>query len=404
MLDTEEWMKIRSLRSEGHSVKAIARMTGLSRNTVRRVLREKAPQPYRRAERLCQLDPFKDYLRDRFGETCLSAMRLIDEIRPMGYAGSLQTLRRFLGPLRKEAGRNGKLTVRFETPPGKQGQSDWGYCGRFTDASGNVIPIYAMVTVLGFSRVMYVQFTTSMTVAELIRCHMNALEYFGGWPHELLFDNMKQVRLSQTEWNPLFLDFATHYGISLSTHRVRRPRTKGKVERMVAYVKDNFLNGRSFADLSELNAQAQHWLNHTANTRLHATTGRRPIDLLQAEGVTPARSVVPYRIAESNVRTANWTGLVRFSRSQYSVPPEYAGRPVVVCLRDDKVIIRSGDMIVAEHQPATKPGMLVATPEHVANMWKLSLETGGAPLPHWSLTFDESIHTRALSTYEEVPA
>ena len=61
-------------------------------------------------------------------------------------------------------------------------------------------------------------------------------------------------------------------------------------------------------------------------------------------------------------------------------------------------------MIVAEHQPATKPGMLVATAEHVANMWKLSLETGGAPLPHWSLTFDESIHTRALSTYEEVPA
>lgn len=402
MLGTEDWMDIRRLHAEGRTIKDIARTTGRSRNTVRRVLREKAPRPFRRAERASLLEPFKDYLRKRFAETGLSVVRLIQEIRPMGYAGSIQTLRRFIGPLRKDSGRKGKLTVRFETPPGKQAQVDWAYCGRFTDLVGSLVPIYAFVMVLSFSRMLYVEFTTSMKVSELIRCHFNAFRFFGGWTRELLFDNMKQVRLSPTEWNPAFLDFANHYGITLATHRVRRPRTKGKVERMVPYVRDNFLNGRSFADLNELNAQAQHWLTHTANARIHATTSRVPADLLAAEGLTTVTSIAPYQLCQTEARRANWEGYVRFARSRYSVPPECAGRPVIVTQRDGKVIIRSGDMIVAEHEPAAKPNMTVAAREHVESMWKLSVDNGSALLPHWVVTFDESVQRRALEAYEEV--
>jgi transposase len=98
---------------------------------------------------------------------------------------------------------------------------------------------------------------------------MQAFEFFGGWTHEMMYDNMKQVRLNQQQLNPLFVDFAGHYGFAIKTHRVRRPRTKGKVERMVHYVKDNFLNGRTFADMADLNTQARHWLMYTANARVH---------------------------------------------------------------------------------------------------------------------------------------
>src|SRR5438105_15662500 len=99
---------------------------------------------------------------------------------------------------------------------------------------------------------------------------------------------MKQVRLGRDEWNPLFLDFANHYGFTPKTHRAYRPRTKGKVERAVDYVKDGFLLGRSFTDLEDLNARALAWLAETANVRVHATTGRRPADLLADDGLTPA--------------------------------------------------------------------------------------------------------------------
>ncbi len=136
---------------------------------------------------------------------------------------------------------------------------------------------------------------------------------------------MKQVRLGPAELTPLFADFAHHYGFTVKTHRIRRPRTKGKVERMVHYVKDAFLNGRTFRDLADLNAQAHCWLTRTANTRLHATTGQRPIDLWPQEKLTPLTTVARYQLAELVSRQAGSDGFVRFEKSRYSLPPEYAG-------------------------------------------------------------------------------
>jgi transposase len=118
-------MDIRSLHHEGHSIKAIARYTGRSRNTVRRVLREAGPSPFHKPERHSGLDPFKTYLRQRWESCGLSAVRLLPEIQAMGYAGSISTLRRFVHSLKPERERLQKVTVRFETPPGKQGQADW---------------------------------------------------------------------------------------------------------------------------------------------------------------------------------------------------------------------------------------------------------------------------------------
>jgi transposase len=245
LLRLEEWMDIRSLHHEGHSIKAIARYTGRSRNTVRRVLREAAPAAFHQPERHSQFDPYKSYLRERWQACGLSAVRLLPEIQAMGYTGSISTLRRYLHSLKPERERLRKLTVRFETPPGKQAQSDWAYCGRFPDPAGHIFPVYLFLMVLSFSRMLYVEFTSSMKLPTLLRCHQNAFQFFGGWTQQILYDNMKQVRLSPTELNPLFADFARHYGFTIDTCRIRRPRTKGKVERMVHYVKDAFLNGRA---------------------------------------------------------------------------------------------------------------------------------------------------------------
>ena len=248
---------------------------------------------------------------------------------------------------------------------------------------------------------LYVEFTSSMKLPALIQCHLNAFQFLAGWPLEILYDNMKQIRLGPTELNPLFLDFAHHYGVAVKTHRIRRPRTKGKVERMVDYVKDNFLNGRSFADLPDLNTQGRHWLNHTANVRIHATTGQRPIDLWPQENLTALTSVPPYGLCEMVSRKAGFDGFVRFDRSRYSVPPDYAGQTVCIGRQEQKIIIRVQDMIVAEHPPAPKAGSTVADPVHLAALWKLSLENTKTPLPSWRLTFDQQVASTPLDLYQE---
>ncbi len=403
MLRPEDWMDIGLLHREGHSIKSIARMSGCSRNTVRKVVRQKIPRRASRTVRPSKLDPYKEYVKERFESCRLSAVRIHGEIRSMGYAGSIVILRRYVRSLRPAAERKKKLTVRYETPPGKQAQADWAYCGRFADALGRMTPIYVFVMVLSFSRMLFVRFTRSMKLAELIGCHLEAFAFFGGWPEQFLYDNMKQVRLGPDEWNPLFLDFVNHYGLVPKTHRIRRPRTKGKVERAVDYVKDNFLNGRTFDGLEDLNAQGRHWLDTTANVRIHGTTGEQPVVLWQQEGLVPIGSIVPYEIVEYVSRKADWESFVRFDRRRYSVPPAYAGKELLVGRRGEQIVVRSGDCVIAEHRVGPRVGDCVADPDHIAALWTLTLgRTASEIVPKWDVRFTSSVDARPLSVYQEV--
>jgi transposase len=192
MIRLEQWMDIKDLHRQGHSIHAIVRLTGHGRNTVRKVLRQKAPEPFKAPRhRKSILDPFKPYLTKRFQECALSGVRLFEEIQAQGYTGSLDTVQIFLKTLKAERTSKAKLTVRFETAPGQQAQADWAEIGRFEG-----VKVYAFVMVLSFSRMLYVEFTTSMALPELIRCHQNAFAYFGGMPGSILYDNMAQVRMT----------------------------------------------------------------------------------------------------------------------------------------------------------------------------------------------------------------
>jgi len=349
------------------------------------------------------LDPFKDYLRGRFEQHGLSAVRLLEEIKPMGYGGSITTLRRWLRTLKATTLRQSKLTVRFETPPGRQAQADWAYCGRFSAAGGRMVPVYAFVMVLSFSRMLFVRFTTSMHLRELIACHQEAFAFFGGWPQSILYDNMKQVRISPFQWNEQFLDFSRHYGFTPKTHRPYRPRTKGKVERMVDYVKDNFLTGRVFHGIEDLNAQVRSWLGETANVRLHGTTGKRPCDLWPQETLTQLSEAPTYRFLDPVRRTVSWEAMVHYQGSRYSVPPEHAGKTVEIAASGGQIAIRLDDAIVAEHRQAAAAGQCIVERDHLAELWKITQRH--IPVPEgkrWKIDFQPTVETLPLSRFEEV--
>lgn len=403
MVNLEEWMDIRALHREGFSIKEIARRTHRSRNSVRKVLRSPSPPGAITRKRVSLLLDYGDYLRERWFEHELSAARLHEELRTRGFVGSEVTVRRFVAELKRQRYGPKGATVRYETAPGHQAQADWAYCGRFFSPDGRLVSVYAFVVVLSFSRMRYVEFTTSMRLPVMLRAMQNAFAYFGGVPSEVLFDNMKQVRLSSDELNPLLLDFARHYGFAVKTCRPRRPQTKGKVERAVRYVKDGFLNGRTFRDLPDLQQGARVWME-SVNSRVHGTTKERPSDRLGKEKLLPFADFSPYRLAIPVERKADREGFVRYDASRYSVPPEFCGRKLVVGVADRRVVVRLKDVIVAEHPRAEKKGSTVANPDHIAALWRLTkekLERERAPLPSWRLTFEQAVESRPLERYQE---
>jgi transposase len=401
MLGWEEWMEVKDLKRQGHSIKEICRRTSYSRNTVRKVLREAGPVRRARKKRFSKLDEYKAYLKDRYERTGLSAVRLTEEIRAMGFTGSVDIVRRYLNEL--DAHRfPEKATVRFETPPGEQSQVDWAYIGRFMDDKGRLRKVYAFVMVLSFSRMLYVEFTLSMRIEELIRCHQNAFEYFGGWTHTILYDNMSQVRLPSGKLNPLMADFLSHHGIALKTCQPYRARTKGKVERVIRYLRGNFLKGREFANLADLLLQGTHWQEEVANKRIHATTKQRPIDLFREEKLVPISSAPTYIVSQRLERRVSADGFVHVSGSRYSVPPMTVGKKVIVEQGEQRIVVRHGEVIVAEHDRARRSGECVADPKHVAEMWKLSLRRQEVPpRPAERLLF-QAVEARPLAVYEEV--
>ncbi len=406
MLTVEAWMEIKVLQQQGHSIRAIAEMTGHSRNTVRRQLRGQESPRFQKPQRSSKLDPFKPYLQERYEQCRLSGVRLYDEIKAMGYDGSLDLVQRFMRQIKPDKALRSKLTVRFETPPGEQAQADWAYCGRFVDARGRPVSIYAFTAILGYSRLRYVEFTTSMRIEYLLSCQMNAFDFFEGIPRCLLFDNMKQVRLDANTWNPLFLDFVRHYGIAAHTHAPYRPRTKGKVERLVRFIKDNFLNGRSFCDLDDLNAQGRAWLDRV-NAQIHGTTGRIPLEVWhehERRELRPLHAVAPYQLCRQVTRSVDWEGMVRFERSRYSVPPQHAGQRVVVELRGQKITVRSGEIIIASHEAASRPDSHMVDPEHLEALWRHTLKRTAqrpAPLPHWQMRFAQEVERADLERYQQ---
>lgn len=295
MITKEELIKIQILHQQGLSQRAIAKKLGISRNTVRRYLSAKMDTPTysKRAPRQSLLDPFKDFLHSRIAQAKpvhLSAVVLHREIQELGYQGSLSLLRLYLYEYR------GKPTpepiVRFETAPGKQMQVDWG------QMRGGKHPIHAFIAVLGYSRAMMVVFTDNMRYETLEHCHRLAFDYFQGIPHEVWYDNMKTVVVERDAYgeglhklNQSFYQFAKTMGFIPKLCHTYRPQTKGKVERMVRYVRDNFfrpLNTKMMAlgqrlDLETANEQLALWLDTVAHQRIHDTTKQKPADRLVEE-------------------------------------------------------------------------------------------------------------------------
>lgn len=365
MVGREECLDILEAWARGTTVSEIARLTGRDRKTVRRVIHEGPPGP--RAPRMVasKLDPFRDYILERMlgPDKVTNAAVLFDEVRARGYTGGRSILWEFLRPLRPLVAE--KATVRFETPPGKQGQVDW---GEFKKPGRR--RVHGFVLTLGWSRASYLDFSPTQALAAFLRCHEAAFHYLGGVPEEILYDRPKTVWLRDDHhgdpvFHPGLLDFADHYGFRPRLCHARRPQTKGKVENGIGYVKKNFWpRVLDYDAADDLVGQARTWLDETANVRVHGTTGERPFDRLAHEGLQPVDGVPPYRALVLERRRVARDCFVSYAGSWYSVPADYAGREVWVRQTDDRLVISEQDQILAEHPLAERRCERKVIPAH----------------------------------------
>lgn len=294
MVGAEAALEIRVLHRYGKSIREIARETGISRNTVRRYLREEEATRYKpRPPRPTKLGPFKDYVIERLRAAAperIPASVLLMELRERGYTGGYTMLKTFAASLRPQE--PAAPIIRFETEPGEQMQVDWAVIRR----GSNRLSVF--VAALGWSRATHVEFVTDERVETLIAAHENAFLAFSGVPHEVLYDNMRTVVVERHgygrgrhRFHPGFLDFARHCGFRPRLCAPYRAQTKGKVERFIRYLRQSFyipLASRLaqdglIVDRETANLAVERWLREVANARIHGTTGEIPAERLARE-------------------------------------------------------------------------------------------------------------------------
>ena len=406
----EEIFIIRDLKNQGLSLSAIRRKTGHTRRTIRKYLKQVEPPVYKK--RLSQpgkLDPYKDYIKKRLTNYPLTAVRLLEEIREQGYTGSYSLLVQFVHDIKVITGV--KAVYRFETKPGVQAQVDWSEIAR-VNIEGCWRKIYCFNMVLGYSRMRYIEFTLQADTATFIRCHLNAFDYFGGYTKEILYDNMKNVvikralKASESSFNSLFEDFFTYYGFKPRLCRIRRAQTKGKVENTVGYVKRDFIMGRDFGSLDDINNQRLSWLSKV-NNQVHGTTHEIPKVRLEKEVLSSLKDKLRYTIYQQAQRKIARDCYISYHANKYSVPYIYAGREASVRTHDGILDVFIDDRFICKHDILSGRNRVSRKKEHFKGLLKEVQNDGYAPyrklpLMDFSGKDDVEVEKRSLDVYENL--
>jgi transposase len=401
--------QIAEMRRQGLSVTGIAEMTGFDRKTVRKYLRhpELEPRYGPRSGGPSLLDGYKSYIDQRLSAGVWNAVVLLRELKEQGYGGGYSTVKEYLQP-KREASQVAAVR-RFETPPGRQAQVDWGHLGTLL-INGERHRLSGFTFTLGYSRMLAAEAALDQKLGTLLRMHEEAFRQLGGVPEEILYDRMKTVWIDMDErgeviWNPLFLDFARYWGFTPRLCPAYRAQTKGKVESGVKYVRRNFLCGllgKEPTGLEDLNAQLKAWVWAVANERIHGTTHEQPVARWQTERTClhALGNRSPYPYADDEPRHVARDAYVAWQGSRYSVPWRFAGKDVWVCEHAGRVEVYHGAERIAIHEPAARH-RVVTCAEHHRGIPLGKNERGDKILIHFHETAPV-VEARPLAVYDSL--
>jgi transposase len=388
VLRKEDFLMIETLVKRGVYQCDIAADLGVSPKTVSRAL-ARGTAPSGQARRGSLVDPYRAQIDALLNDGVWNAQVILREIQAAGYPGEITTVRNYMRPKRPQ--RPSRATVRFETLPGRQLQSDWGTIVR--PIAGVETTIHFAVNLLAYSRRFHVWCTDSLDAEHTYESLIRAFEWVGGVPLEVLVDNQKAAvlthRPSGVVFTPRFLDLAGHYGFTPRACKPYRARTKGKDERMVSYLKHHFfVRYRAFDSWGHLQQLAEQWLREEADQRVQSTVQEVVATRFAREAPT-LQPLRPERFdtAYWESRQVAWDGFIDVRGNRYTVPDPHRGQTVRIRLDfEGQLQIYADGQCVATHRLRAASEGWGVDPTHHARLWADTLR----------------VEQRSLTAYEEV--
>ena len=400
----------RACMVEGMSIREAARVFGLHRDTIRKMLMYSVPPGYRRERppRRPKLEPYTGVI-DRILDEDLAlpkkqrhtAKRIYDRLRDeYGFTGKYTIVKDYVRERRR---RGQEMFVPLSHPPG-HAQCDFGQARAVI--GGVEQRIHYFVLDLPHSDGCFVKAYPAETTEAFCDGHVSAFSFLGGVPQSIVYDNTKLAvakilgdgRRKRTR---VFSELQSHYLFEDRFGRPGKGNDKGTVEGLVGYVRRNFLVPiPSFESYEALNAYLEERCLRRMEDRLRGhdeTIGQRMERDLEALLPLPA---APYEASDKHVSRVSSLSLVRYRTNDYSVPVAYGHRDVLVRGYVNEVVISCGSEIVARHRRSYERDDFVFDPLHYLPL--LERKTGAldqaAPLAGWELPEEFGVLRRLLES------
>lgn len=379
MYKLQQWAAVQELYLKHQSIRSIARTLGISRNTVKKLIKMKEQPKYHRSKSSTKIDAYKDQMIEwRSAPNNFNGTRIFRELEKRGYTGSIGPVYRYLAIIDEdtEGHISSKATVRIETPPGDQAQFDWSEYE--VPVAGVFTKVYCFSMILAASRKKVVCFSLKQDADAIYEAIQELFDQLGGVTLELLIDNPKALveendpkSEEEIKYNPYALLLAKHLSIELNACPCYWPRKKGKIERPFNYIEEQFIKGNSFASMEDLNTRGKKFVNEWCDD-VHTTTKRIPNEVYAMEERAVLRPVPDkhFRIKELQKRIISPDLFISVDGSKYTVPAKYALKTmyfrVVYGFRIE--IYDKNKKLVLTLEKSRDKGSVVKNPEHYADI------------------------------------
>lgn len=363
--DYIETMKIQG--NESIVLAEVARKFDCDYRTVKKYYNERdqdIPKKKRAPRKIKKkIEGFENIIQEKVNENA-PAIAIYQVIRDnYGYTGKYSTIKAYVHNLKKD--KQDDVTVHFETSPGWQCQIDWKEDLQLTSKLGETFTINIFLSILGYSRLKYIELTVDKTQPTLFKCLTNTFKYFGGVPKELLFDNMRTVvDQSRTQYGkPVYNDklyaFSKDAGFIPKSCLAYRPKTKGKVETVAKIMNRLKAYNKEFNNFDELNNIVKT-LNYDINNEIHLVTKEKPIDrfLKEKEYLNPLPRLdilEAYYSEKVIIRKVPKDCLIEYKGLKYSVGPAFTGKSVTLSVENDNLYIYYNQTLISTHKITGKP-------------------------------------------------
>lgn len=370
MITLQDWAEIRHLHgAEQMSVRAIAARLGISRDTVSRALASDAPPKYVRGPVDSVFDEFETRVRGMLKDFPQMPATVIAE--RVGWSGSASWFRKKVALLRPEYAPTDPAD-RIVYSPGDQAQCDlWFPPVKIAVGASLVSAPPVLVMVPSFSKFITARMIPTRTTADLLAGMWSLLAFqVGAVPRRLIWDNEAGIGRRNNLAEGV-AGFCGTLATKLQQLKAYDPESKGGVERANGYLETSFMPGRTFSSPADFNIQLASWLPK-ANTRTVRSLKARPVDLVQIDAAAMLRlpPLAPAHGFAARVRLPR-DYYVRVIGNDYSVDPSAIGRMVDVTADLERVQVRFGGKVVADHARSWGTAATITDPEHVQTARRL---------------------------------